>query len=358
MRIALISTPFLAVPPRLYGGTELIVSELAEGLVRRGHYVELLATGDSKTSAQLRSLYREPQWPPTMLADLNHVSWAMQQIRQRGPFDVIHAHSAVALACSRLLPDIPMVYTLHHARDEELSAFYRYCPEPTYIAISEDQRRREVPLCHVHVIHHGLNPARYRCTERPLGDHLCFIGRYAQVKGPHTAIDVARKAGVRIWLAGEVHAPDESWAAEQLRPRLAESHVTEMGPIGIAAKASLLAHARALLAPIEWNEPFGLILIEAMLSGCPVVAFPRGSVRELVEDGLTGFIAASPEHMVELIRPGGAVDTFDRIRCRQRAIERFSADRMVDDHIALYERVRTTRTSAQSRHRSDPQMVA
>jgi glycosyltransferase involved in cell wall biosynthesis len=187
---------------------------------------------------------------------------------------------------------------------------------------------------------------------------VCFIGRYAQVKGPHTAIDVARQAGVRIWLAGEVHSPDESWAAEQLRPRLAESHVTEMGPIGIAAKASLLAHARALLAPIEWNEPFGLILIEAMLSGCPVVAFPRGSVRELVEDGLTGFLAASPEHMVELIRPGGAVDTFDRIRCRQRAIERFSADRMVDDHIALYERVRTTRTSAQSRHRSDPQMVA
>jgi glycosyltransferase involved in cell wall biosynthesis len=131
-----------------------------------------------------------------------------------------------------------------------------------------------------------------------------------------------------------------------------------MGPIGIAAKASLLAHARALLAPIEWNEPFGLILIEAMLSGCPVVAFPMGSVRELVEDGLTGFIATSPEHMVELIRPGGATDTFDRVRCRQRAIERFSADRMVADHVALYDRVRKTRGSPQPRHRPDPQMVA
>src|SRR5688572_10819956 len=157
MRIALISTPFVSVPPSLYGGTELIVSELAEGLVRRGHHVELLATGDSTTSAALRSLYREAQWPPMMLADLNHVSWAMQQIRQRGPFDVIHAHSAVALACARLLPDVPMVYTLHHARDEELSAFYRYFADPTYNAISEDQRRREVPLCHVHTIHHGLD---------------------------------------------------------------------------------------------------------------------------------------------------------------------------------------------------------
>ena len=358
MRIALISTPFVAVPPRLYGGTELIVSELAEGLVRRGFQVELLATGDSKTGAKLRSLYKEPQWPPTMLADLNHVSWAMQQIRQRGPFDVIHAHSAVALACARLLPDEPMVYTLHHARDDELSAFYRYCPEPTYVAISHDQRRREVPLRDVQVIHHGLDPARYCCIQRSLGGYVCFVGRYAQVKGPHTAIDAARQAGVRISLAGEVHPPDETWAHEQLRPRLAQPHVTEMGPIGIAAKASLLTHARALLAPIEWHEPFGLILIEAMLSGCPVVAFPMGSVPELVEDGLTGFIAASREHMVEIIRPGGAADRFDRARCRQRAIERFSADRMVDDHVALYERVSTTPAAPPLRHRPDPWMAA
>src|SRR5215208_20354 len=156
MRIALISTPFLAVPPRLYGGTELIVSELAEGLVRRGHHVELFATGDSHTSALLRSLYREPQWPPEMLADLNHVSWAFQHISEHGSFDVIHAHSAAALACARFVRGTPLIYTLHHARDEQLSAFYRYFQEPHYVAISEDQRRREVPLRHVHVIHHGL----------------------------------------------------------------------------------------------------------------------------------------------------------------------------------------------------------
>ena len=358
MRIALISTPYLAVPPRLYGGTELIVSELAEGLVRRGIEVELFATGDSDTTAELRSLYDEPQWPPTMLADLNHVSWAMQQIRDSGPFDLIHAHSAVALACARLMPDLPIVYTLHHPRDEQLSAFYRYCSEPHYIAISEDQRRREVPLRHVHVMHHGLDPARYRCMDRALGSYVCFVGRYARVKGPHTAIDAAREAGVQIRLAGDVHAPDEAWAERELYPRLAESHVTELGPIGMAAKAPLLARARALLAPIEWNEPFGLILIEAMLSGCPVVAFSRGSVPELVEDGLTGFIATSREHLVELIRPGGAVDMIDREQCRQRAIERFSADRMVDDHLALYERVRTTPASLRPRRRAESRLLA
>src|SRR4051794_23764282 len=126
MRIALISTPFIAVPPPLYGGTELVVHELCEGLVRRGHDVELFATGDSRTAAELSYLYPEAQWPPETLADLNHASWAMQQVLERGPFDLVHAHSAVALACTRFNPGVPMVYTIHHSRDEQLSAFYEF----------------------------------------------------------------------------------------------------------------------------------------------------------------------------------------------------------------------------------------
>ena len=358
MRIALISTPYLAVPPRLYGGTELVVYELAEGLVRLGPHVELFATGDSRTSAQLRFLYDRGQWPPDTLADLNHVCWALTEIGEQGRFDVIHAHSAVALACGRLTPAVPMVYTIHHARDEQLSAFYRYCQEPHYIAISEDQRRREICLQHVHVIHHGLDPARYLYTPRPLGDYVCFVGRYAQEKGPHTAIDVARLAGVRIRMAGDVHPPDVAWADKELRPRLAQSHVIDVGPVGSAVKARLLAHARALLAPIEWNEPFGLILIEAMLSGCPVVAFGIGSVPELVEDGLTGFIATSVEHMIELLRPGGAVDLIDRVACRARAVERFSADRMVADHVALYQRIIGTSALLPPHRGASSRMVA
>ena len=357
VRIALISTPFLAVPPRLYGGTELVVHELAEGLVRLGHDVELFATGDSRTSATLRSLYDETQWPPDPLADLNHVSWALKEISLHGPFDVIHAHSAAALACARLMQGSPMVYTLHHARDENLSAFYRHFPEAHYIAISEDQRCREVPLRHAHVIHHGLDPARYPRASS-LGRYVCFVGRYSRVKGPHTAIDVARDAGVTIRMAGEVHSPDEEWARVELRPRLAQPHVAELGPIGIAVKAPLLARARALLAPIEWNEPFGLALVEAMLSGCPVVAFPMGSVPELVEEGVTGFIATSPAHMTELIRPGGAVDRFDRARCRIRAIERFSAERMVAEHVALYERIALTAPLARPRLTHSSSLVA
>jgi glycosyltransferase involved in cell wall biosynthesis len=339
MRIALISTPFVAVPPPSYGGTELVVHELAEGLTARGHDVDIYATGDSRTAASLRFMFAKAQWPPETLTDLNHVSWAMQQIVDRGPFDVVHAHSAVALACARLVPGLTMVYTIHHERDEQLSAFYRYCQDAYYIAISDDQRRREIPLRDVTVIHHGLDPANYHCTRQAAGDYVCFIGRFARVKGPHTAIDAAAQAGVCIRVAGEVHPPDAPWATAELTHRLGQPHVQEVGVVGLTQKRSLLRDARALLAPVEWNEPFGLVLVEAMLSGCPVVAFGRGSVSELVEEGVTGFVAHSMDHMATLIRPGGPVDTFDRQRCRRRAVDRFGRDRMVDEHIALYERV-------------------
>lgn len=337
MRIALVSTPFLAVPPRDYGGTELVVYELAEGLRTRGHDVTVFSTGDSTTSATLEALYDEAQWPPGTLADLNHVSWALQRVIEGG-YDVVHAHSAVALALTRLAPRLPLVYTLHHDRNEELSTFYRWFPDVQYVAISADQKHREIALPHVEVIHHGLDPSVFEARERP-GDYVAFVGRLARVKGPHTAIDVATAAGVPIRVAGDVHVVDAEFGRREVEPRLALPHVHYLGLIGRAVKVPLLRDARALLAPIEWNEPFGLILIEAMLSGCPVIAFPRGSVPELVEEGLTGFIVRDAAQMTELIRPGGALDAFDRLGCRARAIERFSRDRMVVAHERLYAQV-------------------
>lgn len=343
MRIAMISTPFLSVPPKDYGGTELVVHELTEGLLERGHEVTLFATGDSGTHADLRSLYPQAQWPPDPLTDMNHVSWAMQKVAA-GNFDVVHAHSAVALALSRLVPDVPLVYTIHHERDEKLSAYYRYFPDPWYVAISADQLRREIPLERARVIHHGLDPSYYRWTESP-GTYVAFVGRLARVKGPHTAIDAAAEAGVEIRVAGEVHDVDREFGEREVLPRLTQPHVHYLGAIGMAAKVPLLRDARALLAPIEWNEPFGLILIEAMLSGCPVVAYPRGSVPELVEPGVTGFIVRDARELVEVIRPGSVLDHFDRRRCRERAVQRFSRARMVDDYIRLY------REAAASSHR-------
>ncbi|HEX6533479.1 MAG TPA: glycosyltransferase family 4 protein [Gemmatimonadaceae bacterium] len=337
MRIALISTPFVSVPPRKYGGTELMVHELAEGLVRRGHEVTLFGTGDSTTAAELRWLYPEAQWPPNLMADVNHVTWAMQQVREDGEYDVVHANSAPAIALTRFVPTPPMVYTVHHVREPELSSLYEHFPDIYYAAISRDQARREIQLPRLEVVHHGLDPERYQCRDRG-GDYVCFIARFSRVKGPHTAIDVAGAAGVPIRVAGEVHGADAEFARREVEPRLERDHVTFLGSTGMREKIPLLRDARALLAPIEWNEPFGLALIEAMLSGCPVVAFPRGSATELVEHGVTGFLARDAAHMRDLIRYGGPLDDFDRWRCRERAAERFGRDRMTADYERLYER--------------------
>jgi glycosyltransferase involved in cell wall biosynthesis len=335
MKIALVSTPFLAVPPKEYGGTELVIYELAEGLHERGHEVTVFATGDSAVSCQARWLYPNAQWPPNQFADINHATWALSQIAA-GTFDIVHTHTASALALTRFLPEIPMVYTLRHERVDVLSSFYEHFPDVRFVAISQDQRSREVSLPDCTVIHHGLDADRYEYAARS-HSYVCFIGRLARVKGPHIAIDSALKAGREIHVAGEVHPVDSDFAVQELDRRFEQPGVVRLGPVGMAAKIELLRDAAALLAPVVWNEPFGLVLIEAMLSGCPVVGFPRGSLPELVEQGVTGFLVSSEEEMTQLIRPGGELDSFDRMRCRQRATERFGRDAMVEAHERLYE---------------------
>lgn len=335
LRIAMISTPFIPVPPRDYGGTELVVHELVEGLLDRGHHVTLFATRDSHTRATLQALYDHPVWPPEPFAELDHVSWAMRQVAE-GDFDLVHAHSAAALALGRLVPRVPLVYTLHHHHEPALSRYYTRYPEADFVAISADQCRRESGPEWCAVIHHGLDPSRYRCSDRG-ASYVCFVGRFAREKGPATAIQAAALAGVPIRMAGSIHPCDRDYAEAEVLPRLAGPGVTYLGPIGMDRKVPLLCGARALLAPIEWDEPFGLIFIEAMLSGCPVVAYGRGSVRELVEHGVTGFVAESLPHMADLIRPGGPVDALDRHRIREVAALRFNRTRMVADYERVYQ---------------------
>lgn len=337
MRIAMISTPCVAVPPKDYGGTELVVFELVEGLVERGHEVSLFATGDSNTRANLHWLFPEAQWPPSWLTEVNHISWALSQLANE-QYDIIHAHSASALAFRRFMPARPMIYTIHHEQEPELSEFYEHFQDVVYIAISYNQKRLETRLRHCEVIHHGLDPGRFECADKA-SDYVCFVGRFSEVKGPHLAIDVAAQAGVTIRVAGQVHPPDREFAARELEHRLVQPHVKFDGALGASQKKEFFRDARALLAPIDWEEPFGLIFIEAMLSGCPPVAFPRGSVPELIESGITGFVVQTTDEMAELIRPGGVLDSFDRHRCRARAVKRFSRDRFVSDHLRLYERV-------------------
>ena len=215
-----------------------MIAELAEGLVQRDHEVTLFGTGDSTSSAELRYLYEEAQWPPNFLQDINHVSWAMQQVYDED-FDVVHAHSAGALIYTRITSRPPVVYTLHHSRDDDLSGFYRHFPDVHYVAISHDQATRERGVCQAHVVHHGLDPAKYEWLGRA-ADYVCFIARFARVKGPHTAIDVTEEAGVPIRVAGEVHAVDAAFNEHEVAPRLRKEHVTMLGSIGMAEKVPLL----------------------------------------------------------------------------------------------------------------------
>jgi len=335
VRIALLSTPFIRVPPAGYGGTELFCYELAEELCARGHDVTLFTTGDSVTTCEKRWLYACAEWPPTPYDDASHAGWACAEIT-RGGFDVIHTNAALQVPFTRFV-DAPAVHTLHHQRDAGMSRTYDAHPGVTYVAISHRQLELEAPLASATVIHHGLSPERYPESDHDDG-YLLHLGRYAPEKGTHLAIEVARMAGLPIKLAGRTHPQDRAYVAEHVAPRLGRPGVTEVGEADHPKKLALLRGARALVCPLTWEEPFGLVAIEAMLSGTPVIGFARGAYPEIVEEGRTGFLAP-PGDVAALARLLGRAASFDRRACARRARERFSTAVMTDAYEALYARV-------------------
>jgi glycosyltransferase involved in cell wall biosynthesis len=329
VRIALVSTPFVAVPPHGYGGTELVVHELERGLTALGHEVSLFATGNS-LGKDVRSLFLRPVWPPDPAKELEHCRWATGAIAAEH-FDVVHAHTPALLRFAGAL-GTPLVYTIHHAHEDRLTKIYRSHPEVRYVAISTRQAALDADL-HCEVVHHGLDAARYRLGQG-VGGYAAFLGRLAPAKAPELAIAAAEQAGVPIKLAGEFHAidGDPAWEAK-LRRALTSPAVTELGEVRGERKGRLLRDARALLMPVMWEEPFGLVMLEAMLCGTPVVAFPRGAVPEVVDQGVTGFLVKSTEEMAEAL---SSLDGFDRAACRRRAEQRFSASRMVSGYERVY----------------------
>src|SRR5216683_2430775 len=321
LRVALVSTPFVPVPPPRYGGTELVVAELAAALRRRGVEVVVYATGDSRPEGvEVRSYFPSAQWPPNADVDATHAAWSLRDIgRDPRGFDVVHLHSGAAVELSRLCP-YPAVATVHHNCDEKLSRIYRANPQVKLVAISGSQaRREEAPVSAV--IHHGLSPERFPFL--PEQGYLLYLGRYSREKGPHLAIEVAARARLPLVMAGEPH---------------------ELGAVGGERKTNLLARARALLFPIQWDEPFGLVMIEAQLSGVPVLALRRGSVPEVVEDGVTGLTADDPCELIPAARVADKL--FDRARIRALARERWSAGRMTSQYLGLYRQAAVERIAA------------
>jgi glycosyltransferase involved in cell wall biosynthesis len=332
MHIALVSTSCVPVPPLRYGGTELVIAELASALVALGHQVTTFATGDSHPAGILRACFDRAHWPPDPYRDLVHAHHACREL-QKGVVraDVVHVHTGMALPFAHDL-DAPVIHTVHHQREESLAEFYRYFRNTEYVMISARQSALHPELEHRRVIHHGLDPARYRLGPGT-GGYVAFLGRLAREKGPDVAIDAAQMARVPIRLAGEAHAVDRDFAARELRPRLARPGVQALGEADHAQKLALLGDARALLFPIDWEEPFGLVMIEAMLCGTPVIAFPRGSVPEVVEHGVTGFLVHDAADMARAISAAAALD---RRAIRRRAEERWSHLRMAREHLEAY----------------------
>lgn len=339
MKIAQIAPLVESVPPKLYGGTERVASYLTEELVRQGHEVVLFASGDSVTSAELAAVTRESlrlspvahdAVPPTMLM--------LERVRQRaGSFDALHFHieflhhpifSGLSGRC---------VTTLHSRLDlPELADFYRHFSDMPLVSISDAQREPLPDARWIATVHHGIPRGLVRFQPDPRGGYLAFLGRISPEKRVDRAISIAKRAGIPLRIAAKVDRADRDYFETEVRPLLADPLVEWIGEIGDAEKSDFLGDALALLFPIDWPEPFGLVMIEAMAAGTPVIAWRRGSVPEIVEDGVSGFIVDDEEQALAALQ---GLARLDRAQVRACFERRFTVEHMARNYLSVYQQL-------------------
>ncbi|HEY1890388.1 MAG TPA: glycosyltransferase family 4 protein [Steroidobacteraceae bacterium] len=336
MRIAQIAPLHEAVPPKLYGGTERIVSYLTEELVALGHQVTLFASGDSVTSAHLY-----PAWPHSLRLDPDirdviapHMLMLEEVRRHAEDFDVLHFHLDYWPFSMFSRQQVPFVTTLHGRLDlPELQPIFSAFRSVPIVSISNAQRLALPQARFVATVPHGVPDPKPESLPRVTPSYLAFLGRIAPEKGPDRAIRIARACGIPLKIAAKVDKADQYYFDATIRPMLGSPGVEMIGEISEREKPAFLCGARCLLMPIEWPEPFGLVMIEAMSYGTPVIAFNRGSVPEVIEDGVTGFIVEDEAAAVAAV---GRLDHLDRRAVRARFKQRFTARRMAEDYLAAY----------------------
>jgi glycosyltransferase involved in cell wall biosynthesis len=339
MRVALIAPPFIPIPPTRYGGTELFIAHLLEGLKHHGIDTVVYSNGDSMIKTENRWLYPHSEWPiqcesAAHIKDLNHSSWAVADAAR--DCDVIHINSSAAVAFSRTVQR-PVVCTLHHPHMPEVSEFYFYYPQVQYVTISKFQEEQEsLPL--VRSIHHGLDTSRYRIQVEKR-DYLCFLGRIAPLKGTHLAIEVAKISGIPLKIAGEVQPVFREYYETMVKPHIDGRFIEYIGEADLEIKNQLLGEAKALLFPIQWNEPFGLVMLEALACGTPVLALPGGAVAEVISPGIAGEICSSVQEMADTAR---SLKPFKAHQLRQFVERNFSLDTMTRKYLALYREITGT----------------
>jgi glycosyltransferase involved in cell wall biosynthesis len=339
MRIGQIAPPWVAVPPAGYGGIEWVVALLADGLVDRGHDVTLFATGDSTTRARLEYAFETAPGPRFNNSVWHDTVHQLMALRDPHRFDLIHQHTCWSGLVAAGLLDVPVVHTLHRMFDAEMRRIYEHVADRLwFVAISESQRSQMPGLRYAGVVYNGIDLDRHHLREEKEG-FLLFLGRAHPDKGPVRAIGAARAAGLPLVLAVKIAEASERehWERE-VEPLLGDD-ITVLPELGHADKADLLARARAVLFPIDWEEPFGLVMTEAMACGTPVIATPRGAVPEVIEHGVTGFVVPVDEYPEAAARAVGELGEIDPRACRRRVEDRFSKERMVDGYEAIYRRI-------------------
>ena len=338
MKIAQVAPLWESVPPKLYGGTERIVSYITEELVRMGHAVTLFASGDSDTTARLESVCPQALRLNTGIFNRDAPMMMLQErsLGAEGDFDVIHSHlDFLGFPLARRNPR-PVVTTLHGRLDlPELQPVFREFADMPLVSIS-DAQRRPLPWANWQAtIHHGLPAHLYTYHSQHQG-YLAFLGRISPEKRPDHAIEVAKRTGLPLRIAAKVDPADLQYYRNEIEPLLDHPLIEFIGEISDAEKNDFVGNALALVCPYDWPEPFGLVLIEALACGTPVLAYRRGSIPEIIEHGSTGFVSENLSEMVAAVERIGEID---RQRCRASFDERFTADRMARDYVALYERI-------------------
>jgi glycosyltransferase involved in cell wall biosynthesis len=335
MRLAHIAPPWIPVPPITYGGTELMVDLLVRGLRRKNFEVVVFCAGDSGIAAPKAGPFAKSFWPPEKFSENLHLAYAWEFLREQ-PAALIHSHLENAAGFWHAAgTSQPLVITLHTPITDLKREYLLHFPKVYLVAVSEFQKRRLQGHPRVWVIPHGLEVAAYHRPVRK-EDFLLFLGRIYPEKGLHTAIAAALAAEVKLICAGPVFPPDQAYFDAEIAPYLDNRRIVYVGPADFNCKLELLGRARALLLPLEVDEAFGLVMLEAMACGTPVVAYDRGAAAEVVVHGQTGFIAHS---FSELMAGIGAAADIDPDCCRRHVARNFSADAMVAAYMALYQAI-------------------
>ena len=339
MKIAQIAPLWERVPPFRYGGIELIVSLLTDELVRRGHEVTLFASGDSITAGQLKSVHEKALRLDERVKEpgLYEQMMLSQVFQQAHHFDIIHSHVGCAALPYTGFVKTPTVHTTHGIFTPDNEKMFRQFAWQPYISISEAQREPRLGLNYIHTVYNGIDTSVYSFQPEPAQPaYLAFVGRISPEKGPQEAIAIAKAAGLPLKMAGKVDPVDRVFYREQIAPLIDGEQIQYLGEVSHEEKVQLLSGATVTLFPITWREPFGLVMIESMATGTPVIGMSLGSVPEVIAHGKTGFVCHTQEQMIEAIP---AAIKLSRQACRDYVLQRFSVASMVNEYERAYQMV-------------------